>query len=78
MGDLFERVSADRPARRWTAMLLHPTEPPLPTNAPVELIQIFYPNVSSRIYGSNYWILYFFVVSMISALIFKPFFKVTF
>ena len=78
VGDSFQRVSAKRPSRRWTAMLLHPTERALPADALVESVEIAYPHVTSWIHGANYWILYFFVVSMASALIFKPFFKVRF
>ncbi len=78
VGDSFERVSAERPGRRWTAQILHPAERILPADSPVESIEILYPGVDSWIYGTNYWILYFFVVSMATALILKPLFKVNF
>ena len=35
VGERFERVSALRPGGSWTARLLHPTEPALPSAAPV-------------------------------------------
>ena len=78
VGDGFERVSAAHPASCWTAQLLHPAEPRLPGSTPVESIEILYPHVESWIYGADYWILYFFVISMLTALVFKPLFKVRF
>lgn len=78
VGDTFERVSAGRPGGRWTAQLFHPVERSLPANSPVESIEILYPGRESWVYGANYWVLFFFVVSMAFALIFKPVFKVRF
>ena len=74
----FERVSAKRPGRRWTTQLLHPVEPRLDADSPVQSIEILYGGVDSWVYGANWWILYFFVVSMAFALLFKPIFKVRF
>jgi hypothetical protein len=78
VGESFERVSVQRPGRRWTAQILHPTEARLPPHSPVQAIEVTYPHARSRICGANYWVLYFFGVSMASALIFRPLFKVTF
>ena len=78
VGDSFQRVSASRPARQWTAQILHPTESPFPPDSPVQSIEIVYGSVDSRIYGATWWIVYFIVISMISALLLLPFFKVRF
>lgn len=73
-----ERVSALRPGHDWMSQLIHPVERPLPTASPVESIEILYPPLESRLYGTDYWLLTFFVVSMIVALILSPVFKVKF
>lgn len=78
VGNGFQRVSAERPDRRWTTQILHPVELPLPAESPVRSIEITYGSVHSWVYGANWWLLYFFVVSMICALLFKPVFKVRF
>lgn len=78
IGDGFQRVSADRPGRRWTSQILHPVEPPLPADFPVQSIEIAYGGIHSWIYGANWWVLYFFVISMAFALLLKPVFKVRF
>ncbi|MCK4340829.1 MAG: hypothetical protein KAY37_03805 [Phycisphaerae bacterium] len=74
----FERVSAKRPGRRWTSQILHPIESPLPADSPVQSIEILYGSVDSWIYGADWWILYFLEISMITALLCLPFFKVRF
>jgi hypothetical protein len=78
VGEPFARVSAERPGRRWTSQILHPAEPPLPSDCPVQKVVIDYPGVESYLYGANWWILYFFVVSMLFAIAFVPVFKVRF
>ena len=78
VGDGLQRVSAKRPGRRWTSQILHPVERRLPADAPVQSIEIEYPGVDSWVYGADYWVLTFFVVSMAAALVFKPVFKVRF
>ena len=72
----FERVSAVRPPRRWTAILLHPLEKPFAKDSPVQSISIDYPPRSSRTSGTDWWLGYFFVTSIVFALIFKPLIKV--
>ena len=74
----FERVSAVRTGRDWSTQLLHPVESPLPSNTPIRTIEITYPSVDSIVCGANYWVIYLFVVSMITALVFRPLFKVRF
>ena len=69
VGQPGERVSAERPNGRWTAQILHPVERPLPRDAPLQSVEVLYPGVELWIHGANYWLLYFFVVSMLSAIV---------
>jgi hypothetical protein len=78
VGDGFQRVSAERLGLRWTSQILHPAELLLPAGGTVESIEIQYAGVHSYIYGANWWILSFFVISMLFALLLKPVFKVRF
>ena len=78
VGSGFERVSAIRTASAWATQLLHPAEPRLPADLPISAIAITYPSVDSYIHGANYWVIYLFVISMATALILKPLFKVRF
>ncbi len=78
VGNPFQRVSAVRPGHTWTTQLLHPAESRLPSDSPVQAIEIEYGGVDSWVYGQNWWILYFFIVSMLAAIALLPFFKVRF
>ena len=76
IGDGFMRVSLKRPGWKWKDILLHPLEKPFGPDAIVQSITIDYPDRISRISGTNWWIIYFFAVSLIVSLIFKPVMKV--
>lgn len=76
VGDGFMRVSAKRPGRRWSQILMYPAEKPLGSNSAVSYITIDYPERSSWTSGTDYWVVYFFIASMVFALLFKPVFKV--
>ena len=78
VGEAFQRVSAVRPSGRWTDQLFHPVERRMPAGSPVRTIEVVYPGVDSWIYGADYWVLYFFVVSMVVGFVFAPVFKVRF
>ncbi len=80
VGSPVQRVSPVRPDSRWTAQLLYPIEPVISSDQkkPLESIEIAYPELKSRIYGSDYWVLTFFIVSMLTAILLKPLFKVRF
>ena len=69
VGEPGERVSAMRPGHRWTSMVLHPVEWPLPSDSLVAAIEIEYPSTRSVVSGSGYWLLTFFVVSMLAAVV---------
>ena len=44
----------------------------------MQTIEIHYPERPSRVYGANFWVLSFFVISMLFALVFRPLFNVRF
>jgi hypothetical protein len=72
----FARLSPVRPgASDLFDMLLFPLEKPL-SGGDVRSIQIDYPDRISKIYGTDWWILYFCIISMIFALLSKPFIKI--
>jgi uncharacterized membrane protein (DUF106 family) len=66
VGDGFMRVSAQRPARQSPEMWVHPGEIPLPPDSPVHSIAIDYPPRSSWTSGTGWWVVYFFVVSLVA------------
>ena len=78
VGDGFERVSVLRPSGRWTKQLFHPVERRLAAESKVRSIEILYPSVDSWVRGADYWVVTFFIVSMVAALILAPVFKVRF
>lgn len=76
VGSGFMRLSPKRPGPDFADMLLYPLEKPFPDNSTIRSISIEYPARSSRIYGTDWWMLTFFIASMIFAFLCKPFIKV--
>ncbi|MHC4293731.1 MAG: hypothetical protein ACYSTX_05490 [Planctomycetota bacterium] len=76
IGDGFMRVSSQRPGWRWADILLHPQEKPFRTDSIIQSISIEYPERDAITSGTDFWLVYFFIASMVFALIFKPFLKV--
>ena len=76
VGEGFMRLSPKRPGADFVDILLYPLEKPFTSDFLVHSISINYPERDSRINGTDWWIVYFFVVSMIFAFMFKPFLKV--
>ena len=76
VGKGFMRLSPRRPGHDFSDILLYPLEKPFAPDSAVHSISISYPERDSRVSGTDWWIVYFFVVSMIFAFAFKPFFKV--
>jgi hypothetical protein len=76
IGDGFMRVSTLRPGWQWSDALLHPAESPLAADSPVHSIEIEYPPRSSWTSGTDSWLIYWVVVSMIAALCFSRWLKV--
>ncbi len=71
VGEGYMRVSLERPALDLSAALLHPRERPFGPESPVRAIEIEYPTRSSWTSGSNSWLVYWFVASMLGALAFR-------
>lgn len=76
VGEGLARVSAVRPGWAWTDILIHPLERPFPADHPIASIAVDYPDRPSWTSGTDYWVLYFFVASLVFALVFKPLVKV--
>jgi hypothetical protein len=71
VGDGFMRASALRPGWNWSDALLYPCEAPFGPRSMIRSIEIDYPKRSSWTSGSDWWVLYWFVLSMVSALCFR-------
>jgi hypothetical protein len=78
VGEGFMRVSALRPDWNWESILFNPWEEPFRPDDPVQSIAIVYPERSSKTSGTFYWMIYWFGVSMIAAVCFRPALKVNF
>ncbi len=76
IGDGFMKTSIMKPGPKLGDLLLHPWETPFAADSVVQSITIEYPDRISKTSGTDWWIGYFFVVSMIAAVIFIPIFKV--
>ena len=75
-GNAFMPTSLKRPGRHWSEVLLHPREHPFSTESVVQSIEVTYPDRESFTAGTNSWVLYWFVVSMLAAFAAKPFLHV--
>ncbi len=78
IGDGFMRISSTRPAWNWANILMHPAEEPFAPDSIVQSVTIDYPDRLSRTSGADWWLIYFFIVSMVFAFISKPFLKIRF
>ncbi len=76
IGSRFMPVSAERPGWHWTSILYNPREKPFAPKSVVQSISINYPDRFSQIFGIPWWLIYFFIASMVFAFIAKPFLKV--
>ncbi len=76
VGEGFVRISAVRPGLNWSDIILHPVEKPFTSKSPVHSISVDYPDRPSWTSGTDWWLVYFFIASMLFALLFKPFLKV--
>jgi hypothetical protein len=66
VGDGFMRVSARRPA--W---LMYPWEEPLEAGSPVRSIEVLYPERNSWTSGTDWWVFYWFAVSLVGFFAFR-------
>ncbi len=76
VGEGFMRVSPKRPGAHLGDVLMYPLEKPFAAGDPVRSISIAYPPRESRMYGTDWWVVSFFLASMAFALVCKPFLKV--
>jgi hypothetical protein len=76
VGDGYMRVSSQRPGWEWSDVLTHPRERPFPSHSLVRSIEIDYPRRASWTSGSDWWVVYWFAVSLVSAFCFKGVLKV--
>jgi len=76
VGDGFMRTSVKRPDHSLTDLLLHPAERPFAKDAPVRSIAIEYPARKSWTSGTDAWVAYWFIVSMVAAFIGRPWLNV--
>lgn len=74
-GDI-SRISPLRPGYDLGEVILYPLEKPFRPGQPVRSISIEYPERSGYISGADWWIVYFFIASMVIAFVFKPLIKV--
>jgi len=77
IGDGFMRLSAKRPGWSWSDALLHPGERPFRPGSPVESIEIDYADRVSWTSGSDWWVVYWFAMSMVAAWCFRPLLNVS-
>jgi uncharacterized membrane protein (DUF106 family) len=76
VGGDYMTVSLERPASSLSDVLLHPREKPFATASPVQSIEVNYPPRSSWTTGTDWWMVYWFVASMVAAFLAKPFLNV--
>jgi len=76
IGDDFMRVSSTRPALNLAGILMNPAEKPFGPDSIIQSVTIDYPDRPSWASGTDWWLIYFFVASMLFALILRPFMKV--
>jgi uncharacterized membrane protein (DUF106 family) len=72
VGDGFMRVSPRRPGWNWYDILLNPAEPAFSPSSLVQSVEVAYPDRSSLTSGTDRWVIYWFVVSMVAAFCIKP------
>jgi hypothetical protein len=77
IGRGFMRTSEERPGWQWTDILLQPAEPPFRPGDAVRSIRIDYPSRDSWTSGTDWWIAYCLLASMLFAWCLRPWFKVT-
>ena len=76
VGEGLVRISPLKPGADIGKMLMYPDEKPFAADSPVKSISLNYPDRISMTSGTDWWIVYFFVMSLVVALIFKPMLKV--
>jgi uncharacterized membrane protein (DUF106 family) len=75
-GDRFMRVSSLRPDWNAADALLYPAEKPFDRDSPIQSIAIDYPTRPGWTSGSDWWVFYWFAVSMVFGFAFRGVFNV--
>lgn len=79
VGEKLDRVCPVRPGGAFLDRLIYPSEPPFAASSLVQSIRLKpYPEHESWYSGADWWLVWFLVVSIVFALIFKPVLKVKF
>ncbi len=76
IGDGLMRVSGSKPEWNWWQALLNPRERPFTSGFVVKSIEIEYPSRPSFPSGSDYWLIYWFIVSLIAGFLLRGVMKV--
>ena len=77
IGDRYLRVSLLRPTlKSWGDVVLNPAEKPFAVDSAVQSIAIAYPERDSWTSGTDNWVIYWLVVSMVAAFALKSVFNV--
>jgi hypothetical protein len=76
IGDGFMKVSPRRAGRDWYDILLNPAESPFPPSSMVQSAEVDYPDRPAWTSGTDYWVIYWFAVSMVAAFCARPFLNV--
>lgn len=76
IGDGFMPVSVKRPAGNVTDVVLHPRERPFSGDSPVQSIEVDFPERSSWTSGTDSWLVYWFLTSLVAAFVARPMLKV--
>jgi hypothetical protein len=76
IGDGFMPVSLRRPDWDWSDVLLHPREAPFDPDSPVRSIDVEFPTRSSWTSGTDSWVIYWFVLSLLVGFCCRGIFKV--
>lgn len=71
------KISAVKVRENFFSQVLNPGEAPLPSNSPLESIEILYSSKSMNFFGWNiHWLIVYFVLAIIFGFAFKGLFKV--
>jgi len=77
VADAFVPLNPTRPGERLLDQLLHPGEPPLPDACGLAAIEVHYPSRSTGFFGLDvHWLITFFALSVLFALLAKPLLRV--
>lgn len=75
-GEGFLSTSIKRPSLKIDDLLLHPSESPFPAHSVVQSIEVTYPERAGFSSGTDTWIVFWFIASMVGAFVAKPFLNV--